>query len=470
MNCQKYTKKGSRIFNFICICFLSFLMIIFLFFLFNSGLTGKTTLSIENSDFSEEFISGNLRLTLQPGEFIPADTKVIINNEEFILRNLIKEISKQGEFYISGADISGFGEGYGSENPEVFFTMNILSEEKEITEEIQADNSAEPAIIGAVILNFFSKIFLTITGKTALENINEIQGKVSRDKPFIYALEQGQTAEIKDSDKNVNLEIINNTATITTDYSGEEIEYLINLSELNIPVSQKDLEIKLIYNETELYSFKKNLNFEILNETNQTIQEINLTFDESLVQYGAVLGEPVKWKKKIIADSQETIVELPKEAENISIYKINELIADLNNSVAENLTSLTTGNIILEYKSSKKSFFYKISQFFTGRVIDVTEKTEKIEINISENNGEYDIEYITPGPIAFEKNTSVGKEVVISSEVHYENILAYTTLPNNTNLEEIKLYHIINGSTPDGVSSGEVRILVDFVAYNENGE
>src|SRR3989338_5028442 len=263
MNCQKYTKKGSRIFNFICICFLSFLMIIFLFFLFNSGLTGKTTLSIENSDFSEEFISGNLRLTLQPGEFIPADTKVIINNEEFILRNLIKEISKQGEFYISGADISGFGEGYGSENPEVFFTMNILSEEKEITEEIQADNSAEPAIIGAVILNFFSKIFLTITGKTALENINEIQGKVSRDKPFIYALEQGQTAEIKDSDKNVNLEIINNTATITIDYSGEKIEYLINLSELNIPVSQKDLEIKLIYNDVELASINENLNFEI---------------------------------------------------------------------------------------------------------------------------------------------------------------------------------------------------------------
>ena len=240
------------------------------------------------------------------------------------------------------------------------------------------------------------------------------------------------------------------------------------MSELNITVSQKDLEIKLIYNETELYSFKKNLNFEILNETNQTIQEINLTFDESLVQYGAVLGEPVKWKKKIIADSQETIVELPKEAENISIYKINELVADLNNSVAENLTSLTTGNIILEYKSSKKSFFYKISQFFTGRVIDVTEKTEKIEINISENGSEYDIEYITPGPIAFEKNTSVGKEIIISSDIHYENVLAYTEFSEKIDLEKIKLYQIINGSTPDGVSSGEVRVSVDFIAYNKN--
>jgi len=272
MNRQKYSKKRSRIFNLIQkICFFSlfFLMIIFLFFLFNSGLTGKTTLSIEDSYSSGESISDSLRLILQPGEFIPADTKVIINNEEFILRNLIKEASKQGEFYISDADISGFGEGYGSENPEVFFTMNILSEEKEIIEEA----TAESEIPGAAIFNFFSKIFLTITGKTSLENINEIQGKVSKDKPFVYALEQGQTAEIKNSypeeghkghkDKKVNLEIINNTATITTDYSGEETEYLINLSELNIPVSQKDLEIKLIYNDVELASINENLNFEI---------------------------------------------------------------------------------------------------------------------------------------------------------------------------------------------------------------
>src|SRR3989344_6534575 len=233
MNRQKYSKKRSRIFNLIQkICFFSlfFLMIIFLFFLFNSGLTGKTTLSIEDSYSSGESISDSLRLILQPGEFIPADTKVIINNEEFILRNLIKEASKQGEFYISDADISGFGEGYGSENPEVFFTLNILSEEKEIIEEA----TAESEIPGAAIFNFFSKIFLTITGKTALENMNEIQGKVSKDKPFVYALEQGQTAEIspkegdkKNSNKKINLEIINNTATITTDYSGEEAEYLI---------------------------------------------------------------------------------------------------------------------------------------------------------------------------------------------------------------------------------------------------
>ena len=551
---QKISPVSKKIRKNLLIFPILFLILIAGFFILKPVLTGKVILSIDNSYVSGESLFGELRLNLEPREFVPADTKVLINNKEFILKNLIKEAPSQGEFYVSGADIFGFGEGYGSENPEVSFVLDILTEKKEKTseenletettetneteeeiieeeineteesprddtavppienpseatpseenpienplevieeptaetplpeetsienelpqeiiesEEIPESSSAESEITGGAILNFFNKAFLTITGKTALENLNEVSGKVSKDKPFVYALEQGQTAKIspkegdkKNSNKKINLEIINNTAIVTTDYLGEETEYLINLSELNIPVKDKNLEIKLVYNETEFYSLNKNLNFEALNETNQTIQEVNLTVDESLVQYGAVLGEPVKWKKKITTNESEIVVELPKEAENISIYKIETSNVLINESIAENLTSLATGNIILEYKSSKKGFFSKISQFFTGKAIDVTEKIEKIEINISENNGEYDIEYMTPGPIAFEKNTSVGKEVTISSDVHYENVLAYTEFYEKIGLEKIRMYKKLNGS----------RVPVDFVAYNENGE
>ncbi len=510
-----------------------FLVLILVFFIIKPVFTGKATFSVENAGVSGEILSGNLNLNLEPREFIPASTKVLIgpagistgvnNGEkyEFILRNLIKESPESREFYVSGTEISGFGEGYGvkEEELEVSFTMKILSEPKkeksdeideqetnetetsenetqteedvsEITEQIEeevenisADEEiieieqttetpveneiieipTETEITGSAILNFFNNIFLTITGKTNLENTEKVIGKVSKDKPFVYALEEGQTAEIINSDKKVNLEIINNSAIVTTDYSGEGVEYLINLSELNIPVKDKSLEIKLIYNETEFYSLTKNLNIKNLNESNQIIQEINFTADNSTIQYGAVLGEPVKWKKKITASEQNTIIELPAQAENISIYTLKGTSKIENQNVllnSENLSSLTTGNLILEYKSDRKGFFSKVAKFITGRAIEVTEKSEKIEVNISENGTEYEIEYITPAPISFEKNTSSGKEVIISSEVHYENVLAYTSLPKNTNLKEIKLYQILNDS----------KIPVDFIAYNDDDE
>ena len=497
-----------------------FLILIAGFFILKPVLTGKVILSVDNSYVSQEALFGELKLNLEPNEFIPADTKVLINNEEFILRNLIKEIPKPGEFYVSGTEISGKGEGYGSGNPEVFFVLNILSEkekDKEIskgilenettesneaeeetetiesnetkeeipaeittseipeTEESPRDDTGEPQTpieeieettpaTGQIILNFFNKIFLTITGKTALENVNEVSGRVSKDKPIVYALEQGQTAEIKNSNEKVNLEIINNTATITTDYSGERAEYLINLSELNILTGQNEFEIKLIYNDTEFASIVKNVKFES-NETNITGSSVifeNLT--EEIIQHTAIAGKPVKWTKKIKADSRETNVLLPKEAENISIYKLeNTIAADLNNSI--------TGSLILSYEKENPGFFNRLFAFITGRAVEIIERQEEIEINISENaNSDYEIEYFTPGPEITEKNISNGKEIVISSEVNYENILAYTALPENINLEEIKLYHKINDSTPDGVSSGEVRVLVDFIAYTEDNK
>ena len=525
---QKKLSIGSKKINKnLLILPIVFLILIAGFFILKPVLTGKVIMSVDTFYVFQETLFGELKLNLESGEFIPADTKVLINNEEFILRNLIKEAPKPGEFYISGTEISGKGEGYGSGNSEVSFVLNVLSEKKQdkenenteternneineageeiktsenevqtngteiedeiseisgeqqtelqnskstieeqipaettetsLSEEIPEVSSTESEITGATIFNFFSKIFLTITGKTALKNVNEIvneiQGEVSKDKPFIYALEQDQTAEIspkegdkKNSNKKINLEIINNTATITTDYSGEEAEYLINLSELNIPVSQKDLEIKLIYNKTEFYLLNKNLNIEKVNPAENLTE--NLT--EEAIQHTAIAGKPVKWTKKIIINNSETIVKLPKEAENISVYKLENSPAMPDN--------LITGNLILKYEKEKSGIFNRLFAFITGRAVEIIENREEIEVNISETASDYEVEYFTPGPEITEKNTSAGKEIIISSDVHYENILAYTTLPENTDLEEIKLYQIVNGS----------KVLVDFIAYNKN--
>ncbi len=547
--------------------------LIFGLLIFNPVFTGKVILSVDELYASGDFLFGNLKLNLEPREFIPASTNVLINSNEqesvFVLKDLINEQPKQGEFSIAGADISGFGEGYGvkEEYPEVSFTINFFkSKEKdkfdqkgleenqtneteiaeipsvEITEEntelieevieeplleIPAESprddtavpsveeqdadfpkktppgaekkdenkpveipsekpankeSVETLITGNAIGSFFSVFYLAMAGKVSLDDVETIEGSVSKNKPFIYKLKEDQTVQIIESSQEISFEIIGNEAIITTNYAKNESEYLINFSELGVSAGN-DIEIKLEYGGIEFYSITKNLNFENLNESNQIIQEINFTTDNSTVQYGAVLGEPVKWKKTIKVSEQDTIVELPAQAENISVYKIEN-----PQSIGQNLTldNLATGNLILEYKSPKNNFFSNFVSFFTGRAIEITEKTEKIEINISENYSrprtaynetnllpttkslgtEYEIEYVTPGPVAFEENTSYGKEVIISSEVHYENVLAYTELPKESNLREIKLYQITDGSYPEG----HKKIPVDFIAYNVNNE
>jgi len=113
------------------------LLIIAAFFLLNVNLTGNVALSVDDFYISGETLSGDLRMTLEPGEFIPSSTKVLVNNAgeeyEFILEDLIDQKSSDGEFYISDRDISGFGEGYGYSDGDyasVSFVLNILESKK----------------------------------------------------------------------------------------------------------------------------------------------------------------------------------------------------------------------------------------------------------------------------------------------------------------------------------------------------
>ena len=111
-----------------------FLILIAGFFILKPIFTGKVILSVENSYIYGENLFGNLKLNLEPKEFIPASTNVLINSNgeehKFVLSELINENPSSGEFFISGADISGFGEGYGvnDKDLEVSFVLDILSE------------------------------------------------------------------------------------------------------------------------------------------------------------------------------------------------------------------------------------------------------------------------------------------------------------------------------------------------------
>lgn len=575
-----------------------FLLTVFLLF-FNMNLTGKITLSLEDTYVFDEQILGSVKINLEQGELIPASTKVIIEFDdvsyEYLLSDLVSEDTIEGDFYVEGKDIFGTGEGYdgGLVYPIVYFSLDVYSEEepeeivkeleeevgeiekidkiineteiveeevtppippqdtvinqtieeiieeveeseeiefeKEIVEqeaeetgeieELEQESEEETLITGNIIKEFFGKL----TGEAILSA--EIKGEVSFDKPFVYNLTEGQTAKVVLSSQDVELIVEDGRVTVTTDFVGEGKGILIDLSELNIPVSEGELKISLFYNNTKLVSASEVLEVEeieeVVNVTDVVFEPINI----NTTQYGAVINQPVKWKKNVKLDKKGLVkVELPKGADKISVYKIvdeeaeeieeetpptfpqdnvtnpqdivtnqtntsqdivtnqtteeiinetkivettppNQIINKTKEKVSDNKIKIAkvTGKVFLEIdldKKSKVGFFKKLFSRLTGRVVGVEEKEEFVEVLIDDNATEFEIEYETPGPVVFEDVSGSVKEIVVSSEVHYENILAYTELPREVVLDEIKFYHVVNGS----------RVAVDFIAYDVYGE
>jgi len=538
-----------------------------MFFLFsNLNLTGKVALSIDDVYRQGEVLEGNMNLVLEEGELIPALTKVLIEFEEvsyeYILSDLVNDNTTKGIFSIKGKDISGTGEGYAGDlvYPVVYFSLDIFGEVEEdltphpqdnattpqdivtnqtittpetnesinqintsqdtainetviepveevneIIEEVEEIVEEEPvveeetAITGNIVKKFVGKL----TGEAVLSS--EVNGEVSFDKPFVYNLTEAQTATVVSSSQDVELIVEDGRATVTTDFVGEGKGILIDLSELNIPVSQGKLKVSLFYNGTKLVSASEVLDVEEIEEVvNITDVSVFAPININTTQYGAVINQPVKWKKNVKVDEEGLVkVKLPKGADKISVYKIvdeveevEEIVEEINETTNEteieepveeiNKTkeekekvsekkvkvAKVTGEVALEIDLDDSSigFFRKLFSRLTGWVVDVEEKEEFVEVTIDEfsedysagHNAsiEYDVEYETPGPVVFEDVRSSGKEIVVSSEISYENVFAYTELPKEVALSEIQFYHVVNGS----------RVAVDFVAYDVNCE
>ncbi|MCK4894025.1 MAG: DUF2341 domain-containing protein, partial [Calditrichia bacterium] len=390
-------------------------------------------------------------------------------------------------------------------------------EESEATEELEEEIEVSP-LTGAVI---------------STETL-EVEGVVSKENPFSYELLDGKTAEVKDSSRDIDLSVADGVAIVTTEYfeieQGFGVDYLsektfkisINLDELNLTASQEgDLVVSLIYDDVEIVSASEAINIEgelevpvieqnltevnesVLVELNETM--VNITEGEmnvSTIQYGAVLNKPVKWKKniKLTRPLKNLSIEIPIEAENVSVYVISESevieeveVEIINESVevneseaeevvetqelefVENLTSgdvneseqlrtLITAEVISEDFVDSEfgflAFFKNIFRTFTGMVVETEEEQEIKEVVIKENATEFEIEYETPGPVAFETNIPKGKRIVISSDIHYVNILAYTELPKEVSGDVIKFYWIVNDSRQE--------ISVDKYDLNNN--
>jgi parallel beta-helix repeat protein len=278
----------------------------------------------------------------------------------------------------------------------------------------------------------------------------------------------------------------------------ELCEETCDLENLNLNQSSYTLRIEI----SNARLLLTTINYEILQEKETTQIQLNETniSDENItittIQYSAVLGQPVKWKKEISLKEQgPATIELPKEAENIVINKITDSYSEQEASPKEESSPsqgelLTenkekakfsiTGNVISEKNTEKKSsknFFKKIFSSITGNAISneetpSTNEEEKIEVIIEDNSTQYEIEYETPAPYATEEETSKGKKIIVSSPetIHYENVLIFTNLSEDLNIKNsssIKIYWIENNTyiSPTSIEDKDNNGIYDYIEF-----
>jgi len=178
------------------------------------------------------------------------------------------------------------------------------------------------------------------------------------------------------------------------------------------------------------------------------------------------VGEKVKWIKNVSLEIIENVtIELPKEAENITVKKVEEEIEE----EIEAKVSLITGNVVSNSNSESKIFNWIKGIFnfvLTGSVVDenggVVDESVSIEVVLDENATEYIIEYETEAPQAVEEETDSGKKVVVSGpdDLNYTNVLSFTNIPEVLEVGQeatIKIYWEENDS------------YVPFNAYDLDG-
>src|SRR3989344_2162959 len=301
--------------KFLILIFAVLILVGFIYFFgFGKTTTGFSVLDLNANYQKDKPLEGKLILSLQEGELIPASSKLVLENNgktfQYDLMDLVSDETTPGNFYITGAQVSGSGEGYGIPGekktyPNVYFTLSVLSEQnfpeepsgqpqeqtqetpeqqEQTQETTQEENSTEtstepientPApITGNVVARIFGSFGFTATGNAVAEFENEVQGEVSADEEYKYTLSEGQRAEIKPrsvktgskqlNDNDVELKIEGGEAIVTTSYSEDDSgfgsdylgtdkkELTIDLSKLNLVFEEGDLKVSIVDQGQEL--------------------------------------------------------------------------------------------------------------------------------------------------------------------------------------------------------------------------
>ena len=252
-------------------------------------------------------------------------------------------------------------------------------------------------------------------------------------------------------------------------YAPEKLQVSINSVNMNLLkdiVIEEERTIIFANNETVLADTETPTlqPIENISEENEK-QKAEIINDVAVIkktkQYGAVLGRPVKWKKTVSLSKEKTIsVEIPKHATNITI---------VDTKTGEEVEATIEGKTIEQHEqqietSSQITARAIADQATAEIVIEDEEIPEDVsaDLIIEETVEEIEIEYETPAPMA-EETFLVGgeKEITIYSEYHYENVLAFTEIPDSE-VVNAKLYHVVNGT--------RTQVSIEIVDYDQNGK
>ncbi|EMR74930.1 hypothetical protein MBGDF03_00846, partial [Thermoplasmatales archaeon SCGC AB-540-F20] len=210
---------------------------------------------------------------------------------------------------------------------------------------------------------------------------------------------------------------------------------------------------------------------ENINATNDTAQDIDQTNISTDQDSNLTSENETDFDNQI--DDPIDNTNITEEIENETLVKTNQLDGVINQPV-----KWTKEIRFVNKENQTKEFVYNISIPFYAKQIEVVDKKgpifdEKIiidyanetiiKINETLDSNEIKtvyINYTTPEPESTETIiSSTKKRVVISSDIYYTNISAFTTIDNRPE-DKIHLYHIVDDN----------RIEVDFTAVDMNND
>ena len=263
----------------------------------------------------------------------------------------------------------------------------------------------------------------------------------------------------------------------------------IEIGQENITIEDDNITIEEPQNiTTEENVTSENITIEQVVDINKTLGIENVTIEVNVTKITNVtesetriisrveINKPVKFVKKVkpIGVSEKVRVELPEDAANIEVDRIEDGIksdVDKSKVKVEGLEledyNEITGSFVVDANISDNiivkiiNWLRKLFGNITGFAV-LEDQNNSTEVIIEEFGEEFEIGYELPGPEAIEEEVnSINKKIIVSSDIHYENILTYTDIIE-TKEENINLYWLINDS----------RILVEEVTYtdsNNNG-
>lgn len=189
----------------------------------------------------------------------------------------------------------------------------------------------------------------------------------------------------------------------------------------------------------------------------------NLVTDVEVVQYGAVLGKPVRWQKKVkVLEGESSYglrIDLGDSAGNVSVKKKKGEDEEEINVIVKNEKEIgeedeNVVGIIFD-------FFLSLFRLTGKAVGDSSSDNVSVEINLPvARDDEFVVEYYTEAPYSVEEEFDSYKEVkVIGSEtVHYSDVLIFSVVDEGWRVRDSNQLQIY---WEEGDQNLEVTNLVD---------